>query len=275
MSHLDLAQRYENKIKSICKPVFDNTEIHYFGYNRVYKRGLSVGLYSDVDLVRKTLKANLGIPYFDQEGSLLKAGAYFAADIPFLLNGKIEQTQIEQYFSTVKQIDQTEIVTYDKSFIIIFQQGLFDEVFFFSCTLEISKVRSYFTNLLSSLYEFCCYFVDQASCIIEEAQNSKLSYPLLKTKNSENLSDDSDWKSKITPHRFRFVTKYGEVFLSKQEFKCLEFAANGLPNKEIAAKLDLKVKTIENYIEKIKNKLTCEKRSDIISLFKNSIFYKK
>jgi len=56
----------------------------------------------------------------------------------------------------------------------------------------------------------------------------------------------------------------GEVVLSPRELKVMQYTAQGLSNKEIAAKLDLSVKTIETYKARACEKLGLRSRSAIV-----------
>jgi DNA-binding NarL/FixJ family response regulator/two-component sensor histidine kinase len=51
--------------------------------------------------------------------------------------------------------------------------------------------------------------------------------------------------------------------LTTREFEVFQYIGNGLANKHIAEKLNISVKTVENYRERIKNKLNLESASDV------------
>ena len=52
--------------------------------------------------------------------------------------------------------------------------------------------------------------------------------------------------------------------LTKRQLDCLFYLVKGMTIKEIAAMLSLSHRTIEHYIEAIKQKLECNSRSDLI-----------
>lgn len=57
---------------------------------------------------------------------------------------------------------------------------------------------------------------------------------------------------------------YDKYNLSSRESECLFFLIRGYTAKEIARRLNLSAKTIEYYIDQIKSKLSCLKKSELI-----------
>lgn len=54
--------------------------------------------------------------------------------------------------------------------------------------------------------------------------------------------------------------------LTQRQLDCLLFLVKGFTMKQIAKKLSLSPKTIENYLENIKNKLNCNTRSELFKI---------
>lgn len=52
--------------------------------------------------------------------------------------------------------------------------------------------------------------------------------------------------------------------LSKQQINCLYYLVRGFTIKQIAAQLDLSNRTVEHYLNNIKNKLNCRTRAELI-----------
>jgi DNA-binding CsgD family transcriptional regulator len=58
-----------------------------------------------------------------------------------------------------------------------------------------------------------------------------------------------------------------QVILSEREKVCLHYLSEGLTMKEIAQKLMLSPRTVETYLERIKKKLNCKTKADVIVAF--------
>jgi len=53
--------------------------------------------------------------------------------------------------------------------------------------------------------------------------------------------------------------------LSQRQIECLYYLFRGLTNKQIAKTLNLSPRTIETYVEQLKNKLACNTKSELIA----------
>lgn len=60
-------------------------------------------------------------------------------------------------------------------------------------------------------------------------------------------------------------TKIGpQLLLSKQQKYCLYYLVKGMTYKQIAAKLQLSSKTVEHYLNRVKIKMNCKSRSELV-----------
>ena len=59
-------------------------------------------------------------------------------------------------------------------------------------------------------------------------------------------------------------SELNKTYLSKRQLSCANLLLSGLTQKEIAAYLNLSPRTIETYIENIKQKLQCRNKTDLI-----------
>lgn len=55
--------------------------------------------------------------------------------------------------------------------------------------------------------------------------------------------------------------------LTQRQYDCLYWLSRGMTIKEIALKLKLSARTVEHYLETVKNKLNCNTRSELIKIF--------
>jgi DNA-binding CsgD family transcriptional regulator len=62
---------------------------------------------------------------------------------------------------------------------------------------------------------------------------------------------------------FEITNQYGHLDLSRREVECFFFLLRGRSNNDIAKRLTLSKRTVDTYIENIKNKLNCNSRTEI------------
>lgn len=67
-----------------------------------------------------------------------------------------------------------------------------------------------------------------------------------------------------SPQYYTIGGQYGDYHLSRRETDTLFYVIRGYTAKEIAQKLGLSPKTIEYHIEQLKNKLNCNKKSELV-----------
>jgi DNA-binding CsgD family transcriptional regulator len=58
-------------------------------------------------------------------------------------------------------------------------------------------------------------------------------------------------------------------FLTEREMECLFYLLRGKTNKEVAKQLHLSPRTVEQYVEQLKNKFGCDKKSELIEFAVN------
>ena len=58
--------------------------------------------------------------------------------------------------------------------------------------------------------------------------------------------------------------------LSLREFECLKLCAHGLTMQEIVERFLLSPRTVETYLERIKNKLGVDKKSELGRIFQSN-----
>ena len=150
------------------------------------------------------------------------------------------------------------------------------EAWHFATTKENYEVINFYLNRLDLLYHFILYFKDQAGKIIDIVDSQKRIY--LEDKSSlDSAKEDGQGIAKIQNFidqtvikRFPLTTERGVVFISKREAECVRHLSSSKTVKEIAKAMDLSPRTVESYLNNIKNKLNCSSKLEIINLFEKS-----
>ena len=96
---------------------------------------------------------------------------------------------------------------------------------------------------------------------------------------------DSNHLERFLSHKFALKSRTGKIIgtfgisilldredlipkqnmLTKRQHECLYYLAKGMTMKEIASELKLSPKTIEHYLETVKQKLNCHNRAELIA----------
>lgn len=76
------------------------------------------------------------------------------------------------------------------------------------------------------------------------------------------------------PCRYYLGERYPGVYFNQQEAKCMFYFLSGYKNKKIAELMSLSSKTVGFYCFRMRHKVPCQSKADLISLVKNTDFLK-
>jgi DNA-binding NarL/FixJ family response regulator len=125
------------------------------------------------------------------------------------------------------------------------------DLYVFSSVNDSAQAINILSNKISALENFTCHFKEKAHTLIKESENNKIIVPEHMQPNFGGVQSSTS----IIPDK-----------LTSQQFKCLLQLVRGMTVKQIAATLELSPKTVEHYLDAVKNKLNCSSRYELISL---------
>lgn len=268
MRHLQFARRNSYLISDSISHLLEPNEIVYFGYNRFYKNHRGFCLYSDVDLISK-LGTNDRVPYLDQAGFALKQGCYFSSDIFEILN-MANNTDLMRIKKGCEQFAlQYPEYAFSRGYLLVNKGPKYDECFFFIARNHNHK-QFYYANT-NMFKEICRNFQNHLHKNLPN-ENLEMAIPHIKLQNYKTLKDQCKiTESFSSEERLLLQTSFGDILLAPQELRCLRYLAKGYTNIEIAGHMNLKAKTIENYIGRLKDKVSCDTRKDLLEYYYASL----
>lgn len=246
-------------INDLCKPLSEYFDITYFRYVRSYDNGLQADLcnnanWADFFYLEKKyhrISAFNKHPTLYQTGSILWENLH--ASKPILIEGK-ERFKIDHGITLIqRQCDSTEF-------------------FHFGTTPNNTHINNIYINNLDLFKRFALYFKDKAGTLIKRAETKKLS---THSAHKKHPVDDALLFNKVKTEAFinelsiqnyHLEGKLKGIILTDREFECVKQLAKGKTAKNIAQHLALSPRTIEGYINKIKIKINCQTKSEMISL---------
>lgn len=148
--------------------------------------------------------------------------------------------------------------------------------FFFSTDAENYNQLEYYWNHLDLLEHFIAYFRDKSADLIKECEGSRLVLPaefrqtpakyLLQNNETEVAVDRQKFLTALMQHKGDALLLFLQDYepLTKRERQCLELLLQESTATRIAEKLNLSVRTVEDYLERIKSKLGCSTKQELI-----------
>ena len=148
------------------------------------------------------------------------------------------------------------------------------EVCFFGTTSDRPEVVNYYLNNLDLLQRFIVSFKDRAMDIINAANMQRL-MPLMDKFTQINIvdSDLDAIKAMITREQFIAATQlkhyhlddeFQGIVLSAREIEIVSHLLKGMTSEEIGKTIHLSVRTIEDYLSRLRTKFDASSKSQLV-----------
>lgn len=132
------------------------------------------------------------------------------------------------------------------------------EIFSFGTSRENKAIYDFYLNHHSVLKKFNNYFINEAQEVIHRAQSHLILPP------KSMINGQYPINAVKEDMHFDFFD-YPLNMLSKREAECYQYLLKGYSNVEIGQRLDISSKTVDIYVLRLKQKLGCNSRSELVS----------
>lgn len=242
-------------VSNLCKNLFQRFGLNYFSYGRFYDDDAFMPLSSNMKWLEHFLTQDYPIakPADDSFGD---KQSFFCLWENGLYNDAVKNAK--QHF------DITNGIT------LCFKRDGYSEYFCFASSQKNLNIVGFYLNHLDILEAFSKFFLEKAHKMIEEEAQHKLYIPNdghLINMNVPKITQKIDFESFDSEELVHSLIKnpYGiRTQFTTNEVGCLTWLRKGLTAKEIGMEMDLSHRTIEDYINSIKHKLNCDRKSQII-----------
>ena len=153
------------------------------------------------------------------------------------------------------------------------------ELWWFATDPNNSYINDFYRSNINILEKFIHYFCTKTKNLIYHRKNKILStfnrgIDLSSMRNvKDNIGEEKvkQFLEEIKLRSIEIKTYNGYATLSQREIQCLYFLSLGKTVKEIACKTGLSPRTVEHYLNNIKNKTGCHYKSDLINLYQEKL----
>lgn len=227
-------------IREICKPLY-NLAIDYFSYTRSYPDGRRI--------------------YFNTSPEWLNN--YFERDFHLIGNCEL-RPEIYKKPQTFLMSTLPKPKIFREAAEMGIQDGLFfinpltsyTEFFEFSTFNPTTNMVNIFLNNGDLIRNFTWYFVNSAKTLIEQAERNHFILPHHNNANS--------FKKLLNTKEFSPFSHEKTVKLTQQQYQCAIRLLQSKSQKEIAKELGLSPRTVETYLNNLKNKLCVSNKTELI-----------
>lgn len=274
MSHIDqiLGSHYD-RVLNICRPLFQQTPIDYFEYARFYDSGEIILLGTHPEGMLKAISSNL-VPT-RKELDLINADGLKVACLShdMELPSGIDAVNAERFKENIHNAAEYNVL---HRIYFLERHSNYYKGFGYGVSKKSLSIMNYYFNSMSLLNGFAKYFEWHFQDIIEI--DAKKNFIILPNYNSELnainpqvlLSGDA---SEFQNFGLNICSKR-DARLTYRERECLSLAAQGYTMKNIARKLQISPRTVEQHLRNIKEKLGLNTKNQLVEvwhqLFKSS-----
>lgn len=241
------------EVQGICLPLFEGFGINAFSYSRVFPDGSRSELWSDPDALHHTF---INKKYIAQNYT---PDNYNNNERYVYLMSKASQSREEMGKMYVKQLlDQREIFDHDNCFLIVNKMPELCEYFIFYTSKQFETGVNFYLNHLHQLENFSSEFKEKAAKLIQLVDTDKIVKPWReRSTNDPNIQTVS-----------KSVNVKQETFpslLTKREKQVAQHIIEGKTALESAILLGISKRTVESYIDNIKNKYACNTKPQLVA----------
>lgn len=233
----------QDRVKKILSPLSKLANITYFNYSITYPDYTHFTLHCNKDYYESWF-----LNHFPLWECHFKSGWYLWNDIRS--EGKNELADNLGISNGIIYINHKEDRT---------------EAFSFATSPENTKIVNFYLNNLNLLKRFKNHFEEEAAEFINVANSQLIRIPQNMTKDIHFISNNSMFHENemLTNEQFE-TSPFNE--LSNRELECYSLLIRGYTLSYISNKLGIAIPTVSNYITRIKQKLKCDKKEEMLHL---------
>ena len=248
----------------LCEPIFQQTPINYIGLCRIYNDGTRSYLISDPVWSSEVLLKNDYHLAGTEDNLILASDASFH---PWFLSSMFSLNQ-----ETENLLRDCVRFNYGNGITLIERAADYVEFFHICADSGYEKVDEYLIHHVDVLWNFMLYLREAiVKCKdVNRAYNTRLEV--------DKRIIGKEIQEHMQPNHFVLEKYYlgglfGEVYFTKREMDCLILSFRHLSSKQQAGQLGLSIRSVEGYLDTIRQKISCRTRQELITMLaKNNAF---
>lgn len=242
-------------LQEYCRSFLTKHHLNYFQVLRVYQNGATAYLstisgYTEW-AINYALKRNAPFVYSCVKKNLVNPASYF-----FLWEENLPTAPVALVRNEFGICNGLTLVE---------RTSTYYDMWGFATPFDNTNAISFYINNLDLLRNFVKYFKEEQKRLIQELESQPLLFP--KAQHDVNLSEmllsPSDTKPRV---RIPVIFKNKQSYITPQERECISKLPLGLTTKQIAHILKISPRTVEQYFERVKTRVGCLSKLDLIQL---------
>ena len=246
------------QVNRICEPLFQRSPISYFEYVKIYNNGQGIKLDTKEGF----------LPYIYNSGNRLNLSTIDKFNRCQFISTRNLPSGIDK-----KSLDIIQMLScrfdIDNVFTFRICQGdVLELISFATDRRDDWSVVNYYYSHIDFLENFISYFKIKASnliAVLEKSHNILFYNDFIN--HIDYFSKDVSCNDDNNSYPEIIFCDNGKTSLTKREWECLKHIAHGRTAKEIARILLISYRTVESYIDNVKQKVGCNSKSELSDIY--------
>lgn len=247
----------QKKVSELCKPIQQYLQVDFFAYRCIYTDRTVLFVCNDKKFLERRFEHPIIVPRVIPDEIINLPLSKFKA---FLWNNNSQTDIGYQLLITNGYSNGLSLYRKDINFI---------ESFHFSDS-QNQITSPFYINNIELFEKFAVYFKQNIDTFIEQDKSMLAQVDFVKAPNpqveNQILNNISHFKNIVDLKKVRVQHMGRTFYLTKRELDCLYLLHKGYGFKAIGKKLDLSDRTVEYYINKVKEKSKCVYKTDLIEM---------
>lgn len=252
---LILPRQISKEVQEICNPMIDLFNINFFSHTRAYRDGHFAALMTTPELTEYYISQKYPIRFSNGHGLILENGFYVEAYMGDDASNNIH-FQLRTLFNT-------------SHFVFIIEKNKeYDDMFSFATYPENHKIINQYFNNMDLVKRFLLYYKEKSEKLLKKSQPIKYTadYFLKEYKTMDNSISHKMTSDNMPLKKIALTGNLGNITISQREFDCFKLIVKGLSFKETGKALAISPRTVETYVNNLKDKLGYDKKSQLMEL---------
>ncbi len=250
----------ENYVHSLCKPILEPMGITYFNFLRMFDNGSCYIVSSNSNIIHYLFDTNCPLAAPVDSKFLKNKFSYLVLPVG-------------PYQKALHDLKAN--FNFDYAINLVERYPEYFDLYCFGSNTTNSKILNFYLNDINYLEKFKHYFRENAAELLKTGAKNRINLPLSMLPPYQGLSESEINVNMTNNDSYKLnhnVLNYKErnVKFTKREIDCLRYLALGNTTKTIAKHLNISSRTIETYLVKIKLKLECSRKSEILDILLQS-----
>ncbi|MBY0282059.1 MAG: LuxR C-terminal-related transcriptional regulator [Alphaproteobacteria bacterium] len=253
MPALKFNEAMADAVDLVCKPLMDHIGITHFGHIKIF---------NDSSMLRLANNAEWSKRYFEN--------SYYNDMDLYSLREVPENESRVLLLTGHPSTDHCAALCYEYDIwnaLIIYEKFAdYSKFWFFGTQRNNTEIINYYANNVSLFKKYAVYFEERfRDNLINFSKEDLISTNIeIHPYYSEIEEKNKEFLNKLKLKKYHFMNN---ICFSAREAECMHYLSCGKTVKEIGNLLGLSPRTVESHIVKVKNKIGCNSKSQIIKLF--------